>query len=240
MPSNLRLTTLALASVLLAACSNGSPNSSSGTSPGPGAFAGTWDLTNARSATAAVLVLQQDALKVTAGTEEFSYASVSGALEVKYRKGSRTSAITTTRTSSLINLGALGLDLGGAWTFASTNEPSKKCTLDAQAASFVAACNENFNWPREFPEPDEDRVYTATRVKQLPSVFGDLGGEWTATDNVDKKGTCTFTFQDRTVSSVCTEAKELTGSMSLTFSDDGTATGTAGGGGAASLAGRKR
>jgi hypothetical protein len=193
----------ALAIGLLAlGCSNGS---------GPSSLAGTWELAGATGSTpAGTLVLSSSRLTINLGGDVFDL-QVSGTPTLSWTDHGSPTPINTIHNGGSFNSGALGLGLGGDWGFSGASGGS--CSASLQSGSFVGSCAGAGYGPLF----NLNRHATATRTAQLDSIFGDLGGMWTVSD--DNNGSCAITVQGATISASCKSGGARWGGVTLTFGD---------------------
>jgi hypothetical protein len=79
------------------------------------------------------------------------------------------------------------------------------------------------------PQPVQGDTYTATRMAQLPSEFGDLGGVWQTSESYGSANGCTVTIQNNVFDARCSGIFQW-GTVQATFSGDTMVSGTTGSG----------
>jgi hypothetical protein len=174
---------------------------------------GTWELAGAvGSAPQGTLLLTSSRLSINLGGDGFDL-KVDGTPTFSWVDHGASPSITATHTNGSFNGGALPLGIGGDWTFSGTTGGS--CSASLQSASFVGDCaGVGYGSPI-----DLNRHAIATRIKQLDSAFGDLGGTWTVSDS--NGGSLMATLQGATVRATLSSG----GGITVTFGD-GMASGT--------------
>ena len=137
-----------------------------------------------------------------------------------------------TNVPAALNSGSVPLALGGNWSFSSNGET---CTVNVSAAAATGSCQGpggpgKLRGHRQLAvsasQSDARRTTAATRVSQLASQLGDLGGQWQLTNGAG--ATCTATVEGNRITATCTNAHPLTGSLQLTLGSDCVASGTSG------------
>jgi hypothetical protein len=151
----------------------------------------------------------------------------------QYGAGAPIHHITITNAPASLNSGSIPLALGGAWTFASGDE---QCTANVAAALLTGGCQGpsdyagGSDWPFVVPNPNNGRMYTATRISASASQFGDLGGQWKTSASGGDGGSCTVTFAGNQVTTHCSGIVPVNGTMQLTIGSDCVASGMTGDG----------
>jgi hypothetical protein len=224
------LSLLSLASLASAACAGQTENPCSGPACSSSDLTGTWDLiatSPAGQPQSGTMILTHDTLTLDFGSTQLSIDASTASPGVTWTHDGRGGTIVTRLTPTAMSLGVVPLDVGGDWTFTSTGD-AQRCVASLSPSAWSGYCDSYvYDWPSEVTEPVPGVHYTATRTQQLDSVFGDLGGTWTATDGRGGPGTCTVTFQGSSFSSTCSGgAGALDGSVSLTFDGTSSASGT--------------
>lgn len=135
---------------------------------------------------------------------------------IVYQRGSETLPLLARRlTPSSLSLGDLPLDISGTWRFSDDPDLGDGCNMTLGSGVLSVVCT------------DVDRplrgltggTYTASRESTGSSMFGDLGGTWTAARS-GGEGRCTVIVEGDGVSVECTQANELTGTLVATVSGD--------------------
>lgn len=115
------------------------------------------------------------------------------------------------------NLGPVPLDLSGSWKV--TDSPAVEgngCTATLADGSFVATCldSHRFWWMPDF----SNGSLNCQRTSAIASRFGDFGGQWSCA--MSEGGICEFRFDGSTITSSCTNARRMNGTMTITFNGD--------------------
>jgi hypothetical protein len=174
---------------------------------------GTWDLIGAgpgETPATGVLVLGDNSLSVAFGATSLTFTGTNNPV-VWTDDTHGTVTITASQVASSVDTGVLPLNLGGAWTFTSG---TSGCNAALSASSFNASCTDGVGG---LPEPlptDLTGTMNMTKTSSLPSIFGALGGVWSATF-VD--GTCTATLGGNTISVDCANESAFAGSVQLSI-----------------------
>jgi hypothetical protein len=172
------------------------------------------------------MVVAQDSLELDLGATHLTVVGGSHP-SVTWSQDGGTGGIVARRTPAAMDLGIAPLGVGGDWTFTSPSN-ADRCVASLSPATWSGSCTDDVSgWPTEVTAPAPNVTYTAVRTQQVDSVFGDLGGVWTATDGKGGPGSCTVTFQGSAFSSVCNAAAgSLEGTVQLTFDGTSSASGT--------------
>jgi hypothetical protein len=175
---------------------------------------GTWDLIGAYPGDApltGVLVLGNDSFSIAFGTTSLTFTGPSNpVIWTDESNGSIT--IQATQVASTVDTGLLPLNLGGGWTFTSGTSPG--CNASLSNSSFYATCTDGyFDLPTPLPS-NLSGTMSATKTSSLPSIFGALGGVWTAT--FADGNTCTATISGNTLNIGCDESA-LSGSVQVSI-----------------------
>lgn len=193
-----------------------------GGNSGAATLEGTWELSGTRygtnkttgliSLTAKHLSIQTDGGGVIATLQ----ADGTFAVDVNHSYGSEPLRASRTGTGAF-NLGPVPLDLSGSWQI--TDSPAAEgngCTASLQDGSFEATCldSQRFRWMPDF----SNGSMTCQRTSALASQFGDFGGEWSCA--LSRGGICEFRFEGPTITSSCTNARRMNGTMTVTFNGD--------------------
>jgi hypothetical protein len=143
---------------------------------------GTWDLVTTGSSS------DQGTLTIDANT--FSFSADGSSLTLSVNGGSMTLTwsdhrdelptdpprqvpIMATYVSSPLDVGVIPLALGGQWNIASTTV-SETCIASLSSTVFNASCSHVQNTP----VGAMDGTVIGQRTQAIPSIFGDLGGQW--------------------------------------------------------------
>jgi len=179
-------------------------------------LAGTWDLvvTTDTSVGMGVLSLNENAGTITLD-ETTGTAAVDGNGNGtgSWQDGIGSAGCSIEHTGAAVDTGEIPLDLGGDWTFASTEDLDARCTSLLQPSRFTNTCT------RSWQILGASAEMTATRVTAEESIFGDLGGSWTF---VAGSSECTVTLAGATFSASCDGGADT---VSATVAD-GLASGT--------------
>jgi hypothetical protein len=174
---------------------------------------GTWDLIGAApggTPATGVLVLGDNSFSIAFGSTSLTFTGPSNPVVwTDSYHGSVT--IHATQVGSAVDTGLLPLNLGGGWTFTTGTSPG--CNASLSTGTFNATCTDGYF---DLPEPLPSNLtgtMNATKTSSLPSIFGALGGVWTAAF-VD--GTCTATISGNTVYIGCNESA-LSGSVQVSI-----------------------
>jgi hypothetical protein len=130
------------------------------------------------------------------------------------RNGRQGAFFTAVRTDGPGDTGIIPVPLFGTWE---AHSSSPGCAIQAGPDSASANCVNVSDFPF-WMRQGSAATLTATRTRPLSSVFGDFGGEWTFTTNAG--ASCTFRFEGSTISAACLNARETTGTASLTIDGD--------------------
>ena len=180
---------------------------------GSSSLLGTWDLVGATGgAPQGTLVLTSSRLTITVGSVVVAL-SVDGKPTFDWTDGDGPTPITATHAGAGVDFGIVPLQLGGDWTF--TGAQGGSCSASVQSASLLGSCSGVGRAPA--PLPSLNRHATAMRTRELGSVFGDLGGAWSVSD--DHGASCNITVQGATIMASCSSHGSSAGGVSLTFGD---------------------
>jgi hypothetical protein len=174
---------------------------------------GTWDLlgaANGSTPATGTLILGDDSLSIAFGTTSLSFNGTSSPVLWTDSEHGEVS-ITANRMPSTVDLGLLPLDLGGAWTF---GNGADGCNASLSATTFNATCTGGVEG---LPEPLPDTLagsVNATKTASLPSVFGSLGGTWSAQF---QQGSCTASFSGNVITIDCNDEETFHGSVQASF-----------------------
>jgi len=141
------------------------------------AIAGTWDIIDSQDGTkqgASVLTIDASTFSFTRNVTTLSLTVSGDTLTLSYTDKTKTTPINASRTANPVDIGVIPLALGGDWTFASQTD-AEQCTASFGAAGFNATCNH----VNGTPAGTLDGTMVGQRVATAPSVFGQLGGDWT-------------------------------------------------------------
>jgi hypothetical protein len=201
---------------------------------------GTWDLVTTGSSSA------QATLTIDANTFSFSADGSSLTLSVSggtmtliwsdHRHEAQTDPprqvpITATYAGSPLNVGVVPLALGGQWSFSSTTD-SEACIASLSSTAFNASCTD----VHSTPFGTVDGTVMGQRTQALPSIFGDLGGQWHLTGNRGGAG-ADVTLSGNSFVATVGGSGDLGGSVSAKVCD-GKASGVTSGG--VEFAGQRR
>jgi hypothetical protein len=189
---------------------------------------GIWDLVATSpggNVTNGVLSIARNALTVSVGNGDLDYAGSTNT--VTWTMDTTTSHLDVQRTPAPLDPGILAIDVGGTSTFSTAGAPGGvTCSASLSPTSWTGSCSPGYvaNWPAgAVPFPQYGVTYVATRTQALASVFGDMGGTWTARGN--GPGQCTVTFEGSSFSASCANEEPWSASIQLTFSGTDTASG---------------
>jgi hypothetical protein len=196
-----------------------SGGSASGGSTGCSAtsLVGTWEIIEAGATSpTGVITVGESALDVQFENAHLSYKNEGGVLSVSW-DGPRTvgaQPVTATHAPQALNTGALGLALGGSWTFDANDGSGESCSATVSATTFMAECN-GVVPPSQLPRADG--TVAGMRAEARASIFGDLGGVWNVkTPN----GNCIVAFVDNHFTVDCEADPTLGGTAEMTFCDN--------------------
>lgn len=168
----------------------------------------------------ATLTLDVDHLNVVTDSGSFTATRKGAGFDVTFTvsPGAPHPVRAATVTAGALKLGAFPINLSGDWKV--TNQPDDglhSCSSSLSTGNLSASCAaaDLVAWWLPF---GLDGTATAKQTKQLTSVFGDLGGEWSL--QFSGGGTCTFKLEGGSVSSDCQGANHMNGKMTATFSGD--------------------
>jgi hypothetical protein len=116
----------------------------------------------------------------------------------------------------------LPVQAGGTWSFmAQQPGDSGICTGQLSPGQISANCQGVSGMPSTLPLLNGSG--SALRIAQLPSIFGDLGGDWNL---IGQNSHCAVTLTGNVFTATCDKSSGFTGgSMTLVFGD-GVASGT--------------
>jgi hypothetical protein len=110
-----------------------------------------------------------------------------------------------------VDTGALGLDVGGAWT-----ATGQKCNFEVGTHKLMSLCDGS-SMPGQLP--DLDTTVNGARDQAAGSIFGDLGGEWTFKN--EEGATCKVSLTSQQLTILCAgTGRYYDGSVTVTFGDD--------------------
>jgi hypothetical protein len=113
--------------------------------------------------------------------------------------------------STPVDTGALGLDVGGAWT-----ATGQKCNFEVGTDKLMSFCDSS-SMPGLLP--DLDTTVNGTRNQAGGSIFGDLGGTWTFQN--EEGATCNVSVAGQQLTIQCAgTGKFYDGSVTVTFGDE--------------------
>jgi hypothetical protein len=173
---------------------------------------GTWDLIGAgpgEMPATGVLVLGDNALSVAFGSTSLTFTGTGNPV-VWTDDIHGTVTIRASQVASTVDTGVLPLNLGGAWSFTSG---TSGCNASLSAGGFNASCDDGVVGLPE-PLPNLAGTMNMTKTSSLPSIFGALGGVWSASF-VD--GTCTATLSGNTMTVDCANESAFDGSVQLSI-----------------------
>lgn len=138
-----------------------------------------------------------------------------------FQDGNDTAFLVFSRTTGPhFDTGIMPFDLSGVWTATQQGETGV-CTGTLGLTAATGSCNGTGRVPAPL-EPLEGSI-SLVKVSDSASKFGSLGGVWKF--GAPGKASCLFSFIDSTFSSNCQNTGQMSGAMSLTFSEN-TASGT--------------
>jgi hypothetical protein len=125
-------------------------------------------------------------------------------------------------TPQAISMGQLPVQAGGTWMFAAQQPgDTGTCTGKLLPAQITAACQGVSGIPTTLPLLNG--AGSALRVAPLPSIFGDLGGDWELNG---QNSHCAAKLNGNVFTATCDRSAGFTGgSITLVFGD-GVASGT--------------
>ncbi len=205
--------------LLLVGCGGSSDD---GGNSGAYTLAGNWEVSGTRYGTdesTGVISLTAKQLSIQTGGGGVTATLQSDgtfAAEVNYPWGSDPLIASRTGTGAF-NFGAIPLDLSGSWQI--TDSPAAEgygCAATLHDGSFHATCLNSlrFQWMPDFSRGS----IGCQRTSLLASRFGDFGGKWNCA--MSTGGICDFKFEGSTISSNCTNAQRMNGTMTVTFNGD--------------------
>jgi hypothetical protein len=178
----------------------------------PSTLAGTWDLMGGASAgVQGTLTLSANQLKVQLGGGTFDLQV--GATPSFTWTAHDAPTFTVTHTPVDVDFGALAIGVGGDWMIGGPGGGS--CVGSIRGDALTGGCAHAGSPPS--PLPSLNRQVHATRTQKLDSIFGELGGAWTISDN--GAGSCSAMISGATVSVSCKNGTANAGSITVTFSD---------------------
>lgn len=198
----------------LAAVSCGS-DESDGEAGGPTDLRGTWNIVGTPMDGAPQSgTLELDASRLAISSLDFSFDLSLGAspqLVWSWEHGAPEVFPLVRDSSAPVDTGALGLDVGGAWTATGQN-----CSFEVGTNKLVSVCDGS-SMPGHLP--DLDTTVNGTRDQAEGSIFGDIGGKWTFKNG--EGATCQVSLTGQQLTILCTgTGRYYDGSVTVTFGAD--------------------
>jgi hypothetical protein len=176
-------------------------------------IAGTWNILNSESGqlqNTQVITITASTFSFATNDRSLTFTANSGTMTLVWSEPGKQTPITTTRTASPLDTGALPLSVGGAWDFVSTTTTGgERCTASVGNA-FNVTCNDS-----------STRAGSALghvvgqRSQQLGSIFGALGGVWHLAG--DGTGSVDVTIRGNSFTAVVNEGQFLGGAGWITM-----------------------
>lgn len=182
---------------------------------GPADLRGTWNIVGTptdgapQSAT-----LELEASRLAISNLDFSFDLSLGAtpqLVWSWKHGDPEVFPLVRDTSTPVDTGALGLDVGGTWT-----ATGQKCNFEVGTNKLMSFCDWS-NMPGDLPELAT--TVNGTRDQAAGSILGDLGGTWTFQN--EEGATCNVSLAGQQLTIQCAgTGRFYDGSVTVTFGDD--------------------
>ena len=139
------------------------------------------------------------------------------AFEIYYFSSRREGDLVARHMSTVdMDFGAIPFELAGRWRLSNLLETGAACESNLGPTEVEAFCNEVF--PPSWVGYLTDGRMQGTKLSDLPSMFGQLGGEWQISFN--RGGSCIAHIEHTTVGVTCTGTAHLDGTSMLTFDGD--------------------